>query len=84
MATAMSESSNFVHALGRGTIAFVSAIGDVSLFAGRMTGWMVRRFPKRSVLLPAFYQVGVLSVPVVIVTGAFIGMVLAVQTSTLR
>ena len=40
---------------------------------------MCRGLPKRSVLLPAMYQVGVLSLPVVMITGGFIGMVLAVQ-----
>ena len=36
--------------------------------------------PRRGVLLPNMYQIGVQSVPVVIVTGAFIGMVIAVQS----
>ena len=31
-------------------------------------------------MLPNFYQVGVLSLPVVALTGTFIGMVLAVQS----
>jgi phospholipid/cholesterol/gamma-HCH transport system permease protein len=41
---------------------------------------MAVRLPRRLVLLQSAYQVGVLSVPVVVVTGAFIGMVLAVQS----
>jgi len=69
-----------VHALGRFVVAAITAVGDLSVFAFRMTGWMIVRLPKRSVLLHSCYQIGVLSVPVVIVTGAFIGMVLAVQT----
>lgn len=31
-------------------------------------------------LWPNFYQIGVLSLPVIMVTGGFIGMVLAIQT----
>ena len=38
------------------------------------------RWPRRETLLPIFYQVGVRSLPVVAVTGTFIGMVLAVQS----
>ncbi len=40
---------------------------------------MFTRLPQRHVMLPCLYQIGVLSLPVVIVTGGFIGMVLAVQ-----
>jgi phospholipid/cholesterol/gamma-HCH transport system permease protein len=45
-----------------------------------MARGMMVRLPRRMVLLQSFYQIGVLSVPVVVVTGAFIGMVLAAQT----
>jgi phospholipid/cholesterol/gamma-HCH transport system permease protein len=31
-------------------------------------------------LIPAFYNIGVLSLPVIALTGTFIGMVLAVQS----
>jgi len=41
---------------------------------------MFSHLPRRETLLPNFYQVGVLSLPVVALTGMFIGMVLAVQT----
>jgi phospholipid/cholesterol/gamma-HCH transport system permease protein len=60
--------------------AGVVTFGDVSLFALRTLGWMVRRLPARRTLLPSFYLVGVRSVPVVAITGMFIGMVMAVQT----
>src|SRR5580704_6053225 len=42
--------------------------------------WMFTRLPRRETLLPAFYQIGVLSLPVVALTGTCIGMVLAVQS----
>ena len=58
----------------------VYAVGDLSMFAWRVFVWMLTRLPKRETLLPNFYQVGVLSLPVVALTGTCIGMVLAVQS----
>ena len=69
-----------IHAIGRLTIRGVESVGDLAVFALRMVRWMVVGFPSRSVLLPAMYRIGVLSVPVIVVTGAFIGMVLSVQS----
>ena len=54
-------------------------IGDLTLFALQIvlgSFWP----PRGAGLLSVFYFVGVRSVPVVMVTGAFIGMVLAVQS----
>jgi len=45
-----------------------------------MVGWLIRRRCRKSVVLPLMYEVGVLSIPVVLITGGFIGMVLAVQS----
>lgn len=73
------SSGSFIQAVGRMTLIAVGGVGDLSLFASRMAWWMCTRLPQRRVLLPCLYQIGVLSLPVVIVTGAFIGMVLAVQ-----
>lgn len=58
----------------------ISAVGDYALFVYHTLAWMVTRMPRRETLLPNFYQVGVLSLPVVALTGTFIGMVLAVQS----
>ena len=69
-----------IHTLGRLVLTTVFTSGDLGLFGARMMRSMVARLPRRYVLLQSFYQIGVLSVPVVIVTGAFIGMVLAAQT----
>jgi phospholipid/cholesterol/gamma-HCH transport system permease protein len=46
----------------------------------RTLSWMTSRLPRKDTLLPSFYQIGVLSLPVVALTGTFIGMVLAVQS----
>lgn len=58
----------------------IAAIGDFALFCGRLIVWLTIRLPRRETLLPNFYQVGVLSLPVVALTGTFIGMVLAAQS----
>lgn len=68
--------------LGQLAIDWIMAIGGVSLFSLRTFSWLFTRLPKRGTLLPNFYQIGVLSLPVVALTGTFIGMVLAVQSYT--
>ena len=65
---------------GRIVIDSIEAIGGFMEFARRTCIWMFTRFPRRETLFPNFYQVGVLSLPVVALTGTFIGMVLAVQS----
>ena len=72
--------SNAIVDLGQLAIDWMLAIGGVTLFAMRTFSWLFTRLPKRGTLLPNFYQVGVLSLPVVALTGTFIGMVLAVQS----
>jgi phospholipid/cholesterol/gamma-HCH transport system permease protein len=42
--------------------------------------WLFTRLPRRETILPNFYQIGVLSLPVMAMTGTFIGMVLAEQS----
>jgi len=61
-------------------IDWVTAIGDVSFFTMQTISWILTRLPQKETLLPNFYQVGVRSLPVVALTGTFIGMVLAVQS----
>jgi phospholipid/cholesterol/gamma-HCH transport system permease protein len=68
-----------IHRLGEQIFETVADIGGVALFSARTLGWLVRRLPRWSVLVPNFYAIGVSSVPVVAITGTFIGMVLAVQ-----
>jgi phospholipid/cholesterol/gamma-HCH transport system permease protein len=55
-------------------------LGRIALFSRQTLGWMVTRLPRRETLLPSFYQIGVLSLPVIALTGTFIGMVLVVQS----
>jgi phospholipid/cholesterol/gamma-HCH transport system permease protein len=72
--------SEWVADLGELVLTWMSALGDLSLFALRTVSWLVTRLPRKETLLPSFYQIGVLSLPVVALTGTFIGMVLAVQS----
>lgn len=65
---------------GELTIEAVSYVGGLALFIARTIGWLFRRVPRADQLLPTFYEIGIKSLPVVAITGTFIGMVLAVQT----
>lgn len=58
----------------------ICALGDLFLFIGRTFAWLLRHGSPKGALAPNFYQVGVLSLPVVALTGTFIGMVLAQQS----
>ena len=58
----------------------VTTLGDMASFAGRMFVWLFPAKPCKGTMLPNFYHVGVLSLPVVALTGTFIGMVLAVTS----
>jgi phospholipid/cholesterol/gamma-HCH transport system permease protein len=66
--------------LGALVVHGLRVLGDVTVFAFRTLSWMFTRLPRRETLLPCFYQIGVLSLPVVALTGTFIGMILAVQS----
>ncbi len=65
-----------------GTMIFdwVTSFGDVVLFFTSTLSWMASRWPSRALVVQSLYQIGVRSLPVVALTGTFIGMVLAVQT----
>ncbi len=72
--------TNWVADLGQLAMRWIASLGDLAIFSWRTIVWMFTRLPRRETLLPAFYQIGVLSLPVVALTGTFIGMVLAVQS----
>ncbi len=79
MPTARTAPETFVHSLGRMVIEFITLLGDIAIFSLRMVGWILPGWPRGNVLWPVMYQIGVQSVPVILVTGGFIGMVLSVQ-----
>lgn len=60
----------------------LTTLGDMAIFASKVFLWLFSALPRKGTLLPNFYHVGVLSLPVVALTGTFIGMVLANQSYT--
>jgi phospholipid/cholesterol/gamma-HCH transport system permease protein len=70
----------WISALGGVVLDQLLALGDIALFGTRTLRWLATRRPRKGTLLPSFYQIGVLSLPVVALTGTFIGMVLAEQS----
>src|SRR5262245_3315246 len=78
--TLLGAISDSVADWGGAVIDSIHAIGDLSLFSVQVAYWLFTRLPRYETLLPNFYQVGVLSLPVIALTGTFSGMVLAVQS----
>ena len=72
--------ADWIADLGGVVIRLYRVTDDMAIFFMRTLLWMFTRRPRWSTLLPNFYQIGVLSLPVVALTGTFIGMVLAVQS----
>ena len=79
MATAGPAKLGLIAALGAVAIQALTTLGDFAIFSWTTFSWALRRKPAPRTLLPNFYLVGVRSVPVVAITGMFIGMVMAVQ-----
>src|ERR1700744_960931 len=72
-----------VEKVGSRTTDILAAFGDFFIFAARTFGWLSRslfRWKSVRLLFPQMFEMGAKSVPVVAVTGAFIGMVMAVET----
>ncbi|MGE5608556.1 MAG: MlaE family ABC transporter permease [Bacillota bacterium] len=75
----------FIEQVGRRTTNALAALGEFSQFVGRALKAMDFRWfrwKNLRLVLPQMYDVGTKSVPVVSITGAFIGMVLAVESFT--
>ncbi|MGD1276481.1 MAG: ABC transporter permease [Tepidisphaeraceae bacterium] len=72
-----------IERIGRTTNNGLAAFGSFCTFVAQTLGWLITggvRWKQLRLLLPQMYEVGVRSVPVIAVTGAFIGMVMAVET----
>lgn len=68
--------------VGARTIQAVEDFGDFCRFCGQTFSWMVtgmRHSRNLRLVLPQLMEIGTRSLPVVMVTGLFVGMVLAVQ-----
>jgi phospholipid/cholesterol/gamma-HCH transport system permease protein len=71
--------ADWVADLGGVVIEWTVGLGSLAMFCFRTVLWLITRMVRRETLIPAFYQIGVLSLPVVALTGTFIGIILAVQ-----
>jgi phospholipid/cholesterol/gamma-HCH transport system permease protein len=72
-----------IERVGHRTTLTLAGLGEFARFVGRTfmwlaTGWF--RWRDIKALFPQLYEVGTRSVPVVAITGAFIGMVMAIET----
>jgi phospholipid/cholesterol/gamma-HCH transport system permease protein len=72
--------ADWVADLGDVVMDWLIGLGSVATFTFRTFLWLTTRMVRWETLLPAFYQIGVRSLPVVALTGTFIGIILAVQT----
>ena len=69
--------------LGRRSVRQIEAFGDFCAFSGQSMAWLkegLSHLRGLRLLLVQCFEVGTMSIPVVMITGAFVGMVLAVQT----
>ena len=76
---ALKPTNSLVHQLGQTVVEMTVAVGDLALFGGQVVRLILTGLPRRGVMTQTFYEIGVRSIPVVAVTGLFIGMVLAIQ-----
>ena len=72
----------FTISIGRAVNDLIAEAGALALFFASILKRLFSGIPRRRVLTPILHEIGVRSVPVVLITGAFIGMVLAVQAFT--
>jgi phospholipid/cholesterol/gamma-HCH transport system permease protein len=75
--------TRFIERVGRTTNNGLAAFGEFCEFVGRTVLWLFvggARWKNLRLLSPQLYEIGVKSIPVIGITGAFIGMVMAVET----
>ncbi|HEX4124801.1 MAG TPA: ABC transporter permease, partial [Tepidisphaeraceae bacterium] len=68
--------------LGQKTVNTLAMYGDFFLFAGAAIMWTFAgglKWKNLRLVLTQIYEVGVRSAPVICITGAFIGMVMAIE-----
>src|SRR5262245_36621558 len=59
----------------------MTGLGDWTIFSARTFYWLFARRPHARTVVPVFFSIGYQSVFVILLTGVFIGMVLAVQSA---
>lgn len=71
---------NIAKALGKRTAAFTVHLGRISIMFWDALRYLAKNPPRPGIIYEQMYKIGVLSLPVVLLTGAATGMILAVQT----
>ena len=70
-------------AIGSKTITSITAVGQMGVFAWHMLRWLIPgllQWRTWSRAMPLFYEVGNRTLPVIMITGTFVGLVLAIQS----
>ncbi len=71
--------ANFLEEIGHTCLLASEEAGRMTLFTGHMLRGLFTTLPRRETLVRLAYSIGVRSIPVVLTTGAFVGMVLALE-----
>lgn len=82
MLEAVTAAYNAISHFGLSVLLGIVEFGRFARFVGSTFGWLVadvRKWCRWRLLGAQFYMVGVASIPVVAITGAFIGMILALE-----
>ena len=79
---AKNEANAWLRGLEKYSSDWLAYFGNFAIFCYQTAIWLCWRLPRREQIVHSFYTIGVLSLPVVMLTGMFIGMVLAVQIYT--
>ena len=72
--------ADWIADLGQRVLEGLCGLGNITLFALSTFRWLFTRPPRTETIWFNFYQIGVLSLPVVALNGTFVGMVMAVQS----
>ena len=72
--------NNFIETIGKKTLEFLIEVGEFVIFFLKVLGWVFKGKWKFKNIFAQMDFIGVGSIPIVILTSAFTGMVLAIQT----
>lgn len=71
---------NFIRLFSRRATALIENLGRISIMFWDTVRYLVKNPPRPSIIYDQMYKIGVLSLPVVLLTGVATGMILAIQT----
>jgi phospholipid/cholesterol/gamma-HCH transport system permease protein len=72
--------ADWIADIGAWVIDCICGLGSLTIFCWATFRWLFGRRPRIELVMLSCYQIGVRSMPVIVATGIFIGMVLAVQS----